>query len=269
MDNDALFTDIRLGHQWKAVEYFSSHPQHINLLNLRALPEDSKVWDELTPIHCAAKYGHLEMVRWLVEHGSEVYSNPFRSYPAVIVAAWEKRLALVDYFLKEIPEKAAGTNGLGVMCNLAGREGWADIVAEHIRCDPLVVHQRGWIGDTPLHWPAHNGFLEIVRMLLDAGANPNIEENNWAGGTPLHWASERHADIIQLLVERGADVNARVRPSVWHAGATPLIWCAKQRDDSAEAAAKLLELGADASLTDAEGKRAIDYAGPRVRAVLA
>jgi hypothetical protein len=34
-----------------------------------------------------------------------------------------------------------------------GRQGWVEIVRKHIERDPLAVHQRGWIGDTPLHWP--------------------------------------------------------------------------------------------------------------------
>ena len=36
--------------------------------------------------------------------------------------------------------------------------------------------------------------------------------------TPLHWAAERHADIAQFLVEKGADINVKdndgVRESV-------------------------------------------------------
>lgn len=82
-------------------------------------------------------------------------------------------------------------------------------------------------------------------------------------------ASEQHAEILEVLADAGGDVNARVtRPDSHHLGATPLIWCAKQRDDSAEAAQTLLKLGADPNLTDAEGKKAIDYAGPKISAVL-
>ena len=55
--------------------------------------------------------------------------------------------------------------------NLAARQGWADLVQRHIEIDRLAVHQRGWIGDSPLHWPAHNGNAEIVGILLDAGAD--------------------------------------------------------------------------------------------------
>jgi len=217
-------------------------------------------WDELTLLHTAAKSVHLDMVKWLVEAGAEVYSNPMSSYPAVALAAWDKHQDVVDYFLKEIPGRAAGTNGLGVMCNLAGRFGWLDIVRRHVERDPLVVHQRGWIGDTPLHWPAHNDSSDIVGVLLAAGADPNAHVTNWMGGTPLHWASERSPRSLKLLIDAGADVNARVLLDEGMKDATPLVWCAKQRDDCAECAEVLLAAGADRSLTDAEGKSALDHA---------
>lgn len=209
----------------------------------------------------AASLGQLQVCRLLVERGAEVYSNPANTYPPVIQASWNDHTAVVDYFLKEIPDKADGTNHLGVTINLAGREGWIDIVRKHIEVDPLSVHYRGWIGDTPLHWPAHNGYIDIVRLLLDHGADPRQHEINWIGGTPLHWASERHGDICQMLIDAGADVNARVvQPGSSHLGGTPLHWCARQKDDCAEAIRVLLKNGADASLKDAFDKTALQYA---------
>ncbi len=179
-------------------------------------------------------------------------------------ASWKKHQHVVDFFLNEIPEKADGTNHFGVTINLAGRQGWIDIVRNHIEFDPLSVHYRGWIGDTPLHWPSHNGYIDIVRLLLSHGANPELQENNWIGGTPLHWASERNPEICEMLIEAGANVNTQVdRPGSDHLGGTPLHWCARQRDDCAEAIEVLLKHGADPSILDAAGKRALDYAEER------
>ena len=214
-----------------------------------------------TTLQFAAADGQLAACRLLVERGAEVYTNPMSTYPPVIQAAWKDHQDVVDYFLKEIPHKAEGTNGLGVAINLAGREGWLEIVRRHIEADPLSVHQRGWIGDTPLHWPAHNGCIKIVRLLLEHGADPTAQEINWIGGTPLHWASERQPEIVQLLIDAGADVNARVvRPGSHHLGGTPVHWCARQKDDCAEVIEVLLKNGGDPALTDAFGKTALQYA---------
>lgn len=257
-----LFEAIRTGDIASVSQLLLEHPEYVNV-------QEAPKHDSPQPIHAAAETGQLEIVKLLVASGATVYSHPFCSYPAVIRAAWAKQSHVVDYFLSEIPHLAEGTGGIGVTCNLAGRQGWKDQVQRHIERDPLAVDQRGWIGDTPLHWPAHNGYIEIVQMLLDAGADPNIEENNWIGGTPVHWASERHAVILQMLADKGGDMNARVtRPGSHHLGATPLIWCAKQEDDSVEAACMLLDLGADPSLTDAIGKTALDYARPGIAVLL-
>ena len=130
---------------------------------------DNEQWDEKTALHCAARYAHLDMVKFLVERGAEVYSNPMNSYPPIFVADCYRHHPerpnaqhIVDYFLNEIPHKADGTQKLGVTINLAARAGWTEIVRKHIELDPLSVHQRGWIGDTPLHWSSHNGHAEIV-----------------------------------------------------------------------------------------------------------
>ena len=222
---------------------------------------NAKIDEYMTPLKMAAHCGHLDIVKFLVEKGAEVYSNPISSYPAVMDAAWNKQEAIVDYFLHEIPEKAIGTNDLGVMINLAARQGWTEIVKKHIEKDPLAVHQRGWIGDTPLHWPCHNGYHEIVNLLIENGADIEADEINWIGGKPLHWASEHAPSTTKILLDHGAMVNSRnERVGSPCYGRTPLIHNATQRDDCSEITEMLLSAGADASAIDEEGKTALQWA---------
>jgi ankyrin repeat protein len=217
-----------------------------------------------TPLQFAAAKGQLAVCRVLVERGAEVYTNPMSSYPPVIQAAWGGHAEVVRYFLEEIPEKAAGTNGLGVMINLAARQGWVEIVRKHLERDPLSVHQRGWIGDSPLHWPSHDDYTEIVVMLLDAGAQIEADEINCYGGKPLHWASEHAPGAVRVLLGRGADVNSRNRkPDSEFFGMTPLIMNATQRNDCSEATELLIAAGADIAATDARGKTAFAHAQER------
>ena len=214
-----------------------------------------------TTLQFAAARGRLQVCKLLVERGAEVYTNPMSTYPPVIQAAWGHHQEVVDYFLAEIPEKAEGTNRLGISIGPAAREGWAEIVHKHIAADPLSVHQRGWIGDSPLHWPAHNDHCEIITALLDAGADIEADETNCYGGKPLHWASEHAPAAVALLLRRGADVNSRnLKADSDFFGMTPLLMNATQRNDCAEVTTLLLAAGADIQATDADGKTALTHA---------
>lgn len=217
-----------------------------------------------TALQFAAAKGQLAVCRLLVDRGAEVYTNPMNTYPPVMQAAWNKHAEVVTYFLEEIPDRADGTNGLGVTINLAARQGWVDIVRQHLDRDPLAVHQRGWIGDTPLHWPSHNDHTEIVLMLLDAGADIEADEINCYGGKPLHWASEHAPATVRVLLERGANVDSRngKRDSEFY-GMTPLIMNATQKNDCSEVTEQLIRAGADIGATDVKGKTALAHAQER------
>lgn len=82
--------------------------------------------------------------------------------------------------------------------------------------NPLARH-------TALALAAQHGQLDVVRLLLDAGEDPNRynPEGFHAHSTPLHqavWAE--HADVVQLLIERGARLD--MRDTVYDG--TPLDW---------------------------------------------
>ena len=73
--------------------------------------------------------------------------------------------------------------------------------------DPNARTKRG---QTPLHHAAplyHATHPETVRALLNAGADPNICTDD--GETPLHCALRWDLESVQALLEAGADPNAR------------------------------------------------------------
>ena len=64
----------------------------------------------------------------------------------------------------------------------------------------------GEYGRTALYRAAQNGHNDIAKILIEAGANVNTQDN--VGWTALYWAARNgHNDIVKILIEAGADVN--------------------------------------------------------------
>ncbi|XP_014678445.1 PREDICTED: ankyrin repeat, SAM and basic leucine zipper domain-containing protein 1-like [Priapulus caudatus] len=60
---------------------------------------------------------------------------------------------------------------------------------------------------TPLMYAARQGWVSIVKMLLDHIANPNLQDVR--GWTVLHWAASRgHILTTKAFVEAGADTGS-------------------------------------------------------------
>lgn len=103
-----------------------------------------------------------------------------------------------------------------------------------------------------LYFPVNNRDYETVKVLLDAGANPNAKSLN--GLFPLYIAAETgELKNVKQLVEHGANLNM-TSPRSW----TPLINAADE--GHYEVVKYLLEKGADASIRNSEGMTACDIA---------
>jgi hypothetical protein len=96
--------------------------------------------------------------------------------------------------------------------------------------------EAGAVPDDGLDTAIHAKNLDLVAFLLDAGAE--IQD----GDTLHHAAQERTFDILDLLVERGVDLNDQ-RGTDHHGGYTPLGCCMHSR--SVHGARWFLEKGID------------------------
>jgi ankyrin repeat protein len=106
------------------------------------------------------------------------------------------------------------------------------------------VNRRGMDGATPLIYAVLYGNAEDVRVLLEAGADPNL--SNLAKATALMYAVD-DLEKTRLLLKHGADPNTRSDEN-----RTPLM-IAAGRAGSAPIVSLLLEHGADPSVQVANG----------------
>ena len=161
---DPLYYAAMLGFRDLAEHLIAKHPEHIN----------ARGGDEVTPMHIAAKYGHVDVLSLLLEHGAGVDVQGKHSFTPLYLASWSGKLEVGEFLLD---------------CG-------ADINA------------RGQGGATPLSGALHEGRFDFVRMLVKRGAN--ISTHGTSGYTPLHWAvSKAGIQAVRFLLEHGADVNAR------------------------------------------------------------
>lgn len=132
-----------------------------------------------TPLMQAARVGNVETVRALLEAGA----NP------------------------NVQEKNGGQNAL--MWAVAERH---PAVVEELVKHKADVNARTKNGSTALMFAARGG-VTSTRTLLNAGADTNVAIPDWGGTALIIAATMGRADIVEALLDKGADVNYRDKNS--------------------------------------------------------
>ena len=179
-----------------------------------------------TVLMIAARMGNADGVKALVDASAAVNAKDREAETALMVAVRANRADVVKLLIdhgaevdaatrvgktpaRRPPNAGGGSHGAGIV-----RGGWPD---------------RGYQEATPggmtaLLYAARDGRLEIVRMLLAAGADLKRDDVNKI--SPFAMAiTNNHMDVAQFLLERGADVNERDN---W--GRTPLWEAVEMRN---------------------------------------
>jgi hypothetical protein len=115
------------------------------------------------------------------------------------------------------------SNGPNASCEDLRSDAASGLVSEvesTLQTEPDLVKCRGLRGFTPLHTAADKNQTEVIRFLIEHGAEINARTD--AGDTPLHWAAvDNRLNAAKLLLAEGADINPKDKD-----GNTPLHWAA-------------------------------------------
>ena len=71
------------------------------------------------------------------------------------------------------------------------------------------VDERDYEGRTALYWAVFRGREDVVRVLLDAGADPEPEPIASYGWTPSYWAIEKEYDTIISILDQAKTAGNR------------------------------------------------------------
>ncbi len=199
-----------------------------------------------TALENAAQRGDVEMLRSLLSAGIK---DPDAKTEALKRASFAGKMDAVRLLIGS----GADPTAPDVLVRAAG-SGIPAVVQEILKYKP-DANRRGQDGTTALiaclqayHYKDKEVNLkEVVRILIDAGADPNLADNK--GKTPLI-ANARDLDIARTLIAHGANVNARADD-----GFTPLL-----NAGTVELTRFLLEHGADPFAKTKQGETALDLA---------
>uniref|UniRef100_A0A3P9H812 Uncharacterized protein n=1 Tax=Oryzias latipes TaxID=8090 RepID=A0A3P9H812_ORYLA len=195
--------------------------------------------DDQTPLHCAARMGHKELVKLLLEHKANPNSTTTAGHSPLHIAAREGHVQTVRLLLDmekgftplHVASKYGKVDVAELLLERGANPNAAGKVKEYKDINPPHFGQRYAVfqnGLTPLHVAVHHNNLDVVNLLVSKGGSPHsaarqnqVEVANsllqhgasanaesLQGVTPLHLASqEGRPDMVSLLISKQANVN--------------------------------------------------------------
>jgi len=275
--------DVNARNLWgkTPLHYAARHP-HAGIAALlieKGADVSAKSNNGWTPLHIAAGNGNLEVIQLLVEKGADVNAKDAQGWTPLHVAAGNGHADVVEFLVgKSVDVNARDRYGRTPLHYAALRWltfAWANvpvllinrIISNTFIRDLLInlykmvlsdiLHEDKFIEiinkinreyeftseisvrvhETFFRWNVKRNHRKVAELLLERGADVNAADTLF--NTPLHLAAlVDNQEVVKLLIERGADVNARN-----NRGWTPLHIAAYWNHP--ELAELLIEKGAD------------------------
>ena len=215
--------------------------------------------NQSTPLHFAARNGHLEIVKLLIQHGANLtatnvyYDNDWKHTPADL-AAQKGHFEVVDFLLQTEWTNNGLPGYLRILPSLsiAACFGYLEILDLMLQNGYDVNIESQYNHETPLHIAAQSEKFEIAKFLLQNNADANAKTGYDL--TPLHQvALNGDFEIAELLLQNGAEVDAKSKDKE-----TPLHTASDMAYP--KVVEVLLKYGARKDLKDSSGKTPLDLA---------
>lgn len=158
-----------------------------------------------TPLHFTIESNSPEVADILIQNGAMIDCRNYNSVTPLNLAA-EKNNVLIFKLLRENGADIFQFSNDGMALHYAAIGDSLDIAKLLIEegIDPNIICSLG--GITPLYLAAQNNSPKVAKLLIDNGANIEAKDNQ--GRTLLSIASRFNCiDTVRLLIEAGADVN--------------------------------------------------------------
>ena len=186
-----------------------------DLARVQALVDEGESADQVwpgdgSPLIVAARLGDEDMVQLLLDRGADVDLGVGGDGTPLIAAVQHGHHRVVELLLSHgAAIDAAGEGGDGnplIAASLAGNPDLARYLVEHGATVDIHITDD----DTPLINAAQQGHAEVVSLLLDLGADPNLtgdfDPRLEVVRTPLNQArAGGHDRVAELLLAAGAD----------------------------------------------------------------
>ncbi|XP_054716867.1 protein phosphatase 1 regulatory subunit 16A-like [Uloborus diversus] len=164
--------------------------------------KDSEQW---TPLHAAATCGHIHIVKYLISKGADLLAvNADGNMPYDIC----DDDSTLDYIENEMAKKGITQEMIDQTRASVEVRMLNDLKEFAARGGKLDFRDR--TGASPLHIAAANGYLSVLEFLLDQHVTIDVnDDDQWQ---PIHAAAcWGHPDAIEMLVQAGADINAKTK----------------------------------------------------------
>ncbi|XP_074792517.1 ankyrin repeat and SAM domain-containing protein 1A isoform X3 [Natator depressus] len=161
------------------------------------------------PLHLAAWKGDAEIVKLLIHQGPshpKVNEQNNDNETALHCAAQYGHTEVVKVLLEELTDPTMRNNKFETPLDLAALYGRLEVVKMLLNAHPNLL-SCNTKKHTPLHLAARNGHKAVVHVLLDAGMDSNYQTEK---GSALHEAALfGKTDVVQILLAAGIDVNIK------------------------------------------------------------